>query len=224
VRSKFTLLELLIVVAIIGILLSLLLPSLSKSRELTKRAVCLSNLSQFYRGLVTHSNAYDGALPAGQPVTIANDGIFAIKKASTWHGHGKLYQRDIIEDIYLTDCPSSTHPKHRTGKTNDAGNYGGFPTDGTLLRTITSSYQYRSTFNAPNFRAPSFYKDESGDALMSDHSSGNYSVNYTHKEGHNVSYIDGSASWNSDKALLYLNISNVQHTSRENAFWQKVDR
>lgn len=45
-KQSFTLLELLIVVAIIGILVSILLPSLNKARLKAKRALCLSNLKQ----------------------------------------------------------------------------------------------------------------------------------------------------------------------------------
>ena len=44
--KKFTLIELLVVVAIIGILASMLLPSLARAREVSKRAVCLSNQKQ----------------------------------------------------------------------------------------------------------------------------------------------------------------------------------
>jgi len=47
-KNKFTLLELLIVMAIIAILMSLLLPSIQKARKRAKGAVCQSNLKQLY--------------------------------------------------------------------------------------------------------------------------------------------------------------------------------
>lgn len=47
--SGFTLVELLVVLAIVSILASLLLPALSRAKERGRRAVCLSNLSQILK-------------------------------------------------------------------------------------------------------------------------------------------------------------------------------
>ena len=45
-NKKFTLIELFVVMAILGILLSILLPSLKNSRMATEKVVCMSNMKQ----------------------------------------------------------------------------------------------------------------------------------------------------------------------------------
>ncbi len=55
-RKGFTLIELLVVVAIIALLISILLPSLARAREITKRAVCASNLRGVGQGMKVYAN------------------------------------------------------------------------------------------------------------------------------------------------------------------------
>ena len=62
-NSYFTLIELLIVIAVLSILLTLLLPSLERAREISKRAVCASNLSQLTKVAFLFSQSNDGKLP-----------------------------------------------------------------------------------------------------------------------------------------------------------------
>ena len=63
-RAKgFTLIELLVVVSIIALLVSIMLPALSKAREAARRAVCAANLHQVALGLVLYIADNDDYLP-----------------------------------------------------------------------------------------------------------------------------------------------------------------
>jgi type II secretory pathway pseudopilin PulG len=57
------LIELLVVIAIIGILSSLLLASLSKTREAGRRTVCASNLKQVNLAVRLYADDHSGSLP-----------------------------------------------------------------------------------------------------------------------------------------------------------------
>jgi len=66
-RGGFTLIEILVVVAIIALLISILIPSLSRAREQTKRAVCLANLSTLGKAMIIYADASKDVLPNDNP-------------------------------------------------------------------------------------------------------------------------------------------------------------
>lgn len=75
-HRAFTLIELLIVIAIIGLLISILVPALSRAREMSRRAICASNLRQFGISLLQYSQDFESWLPAkGAPLGETETGV-----------------------------------------------------------------------------------------------------------------------------------------------------
>jgi prepilin-type N-terminal cleavage/methylation domain-containing protein/prepilin-type processing-associated H-X9-DG protein len=70
-RGGFTLVELLVVISIISMLMSIMLPGLSRARELAKRVVCLNNLRQLTLAWYFYANENEDRLCS--PDTYWND-------------------------------------------------------------------------------------------------------------------------------------------------------
>ena len=130
---KFTLLELLIVVAIIAILLSMLLPSLSKSREISKRAVCLSNIKQLHTASTLYQQNNDLKMCLGY-----TNGSYQMNYL--FRAHSKFVNQGLLgeytdynnEFIY---CPSQTHQQHQYDTAANSWSL----TSGSYVRTSYTS-------------------------------------------------------------------------------------
>lgn len=62
-RAGFTLVELLVVMAIVGLLASLLFPAMQSSLMSARRAACASNMRQLGLGFMLYAAVHDGQLP-----------------------------------------------------------------------------------------------------------------------------------------------------------------
>lgn len=66
-RPAFTLVELLVVMAILSLLLSLLMPALTRTKAMARRTQCQANLRQIHAAATSYHSANNGALVAIHP-------------------------------------------------------------------------------------------------------------------------------------------------------------
>ena len=89
----FTLIELVVVIAIIGILASMLLPTLQKARERARQTRCMVNLKEIYRAMIEYSDDYDGYICPWLDIVDRNRSWEEILKPYVKPGPDPLYYR-----------------------------------------------------------------------------------------------------------------------------------
>ena len=125
-RKGFTLVELLVVIAIIALLMGILMPALSRVRQLAFRLTCGTNLSGIGKAMLIYSNDYEDELPrAGGRSTewgavanwMADDRYqaFNVNRANNTGGHAT-----ITSCFYLLVKSAEVTPKSFICK-GDAG-------------------------------------------------------------------------------------------------------
>ncbi len=123
-KHSFTLVELLAVIAIIGLLAALLLPAIGRVRDAAKRTQCLNNLRQIGQALTLYANAYASVIPIWEEEDDANnENFFAIESTNKiWDpdsttGHDPLppgrpqglalLDQELDEVLSVLYCPSA---------------------------------------------------------------------------------------------------------------------
>ncbi len=100
----FTLIELLVVIAIIGILAAIILPSLSKAREMANRASCISNIKDISLSMTMYAGDNQDWFPFD---TTAHNSITAANAPNILNTYFALLYPEYSSDFSIFVCPSS---------------------------------------------------------------------------------------------------------------------
>ena len=228
----FTLIELLVVIAIISLLVSILIPSLKLAKELSRRAVCGSNLHQAHLALLVYAadNKSHYPMAHGNPNLDNHTPVSPPNRGDTGAFKVQMYPKYITNPDILY-CPSDTGrfpDKSRTvypdwkGYANTAWNY--------LNREYCHiGYQYTPHwgFRPDEYPTPDILEDLQGNILPKKADEGtsesaimadvtNYYAGWISwapdgwvvnhlwgdPQGGNVVYADGHAQWTNEQQQL----------------------
>ncbi len=202
VARAFTLVDVLVTLAVITVLIGILLPSFSMVRESARRVICASNLRQVGLGLNMYAQSSNEWLPPSVFLPYANprnssaprpdlmDTLrtsldeFPDRAWGQWDGLGLMYQQGILSAPQVFYCPShpGEHPFSRYERTWAAPE-----------GEIVSNYQYRGIGPEGQRR---LFQIPTDSALVTD--TLRSAANLNHKGGFNLLQAGLAVTWYED--------------------------
>jgi prepilin-type processing-associated H-X9-DG protein/prepilin-type N-terminal cleavage/methylation domain-containing protein len=105
--AAFSLIELLVVVAVLSLLMAFLLPALSKAKATAQAAHCRRNMRQMGIAMTMYINEFNRYPLACNPAmsTKRQFGLYSVERATTWYDALLPYADD---DVMAVNCPVAT--------------------------------------------------------------------------------------------------------------------
>jgi hypothetical protein len=206
--------DLLVSIAVIALLISLLLPTLTGVNESARRVVCASNVRQIGLGVTIYAESNRGSIPlfrgTGSRQIRQSDSMMMLRRlgAGNWDGLGLLFDQDYLNAPKIFFCPSH-HGEHAFGQyaslfDRDAG------------AEIVGNYHYRGV--GPDGSDKLYQIEPQNAALIAD---GMRTIfDYNHRVGSNVLSANLSVRWMPD---VSGGLENQLARSEEEVASDKVD-
>ncbi|WDE95282.1 type II secretion system protein [Lentisphaera profundi] len=207
-KKQVSLIEILVVVAIIGILASLLLPALGKARDTSRKAVCKNNLKQLSLATISYEMDFE-SLPAlggnSAPWYGAHTADAMLMLYEDYLGGGLQGESSIKNAVKFNPpsfyiCPSNPKESYWSGRYGSYGLFAGSSNDIKMSMADAQtgfSSMANASVNGPWGTSPAMWADMS---FIGDSSPYGTTADTNHAKGgvpngSNVSHLDGSVSW-----------------------------
>jgi len=218
VRKKFTLVELMIVLAILTLLLSILYPSLTKAREQTRRALCKSNQQQIAQAVSFYSGINNGRISMGIDEG-SYQASYMFNSGNDGHtfSYYSYFKEDLIGAPEIWYCPSNKSEFFQyNGKVNR------WPPVNGKTKT-RAAYNNKAVLDGADHPLYPSLSTLSSQSLLSDIVSRRGLYDQHHKNGSNVLFLDGSSVW-AELPLIedLLNTMSRYHATGNNANFLKM--
>jgi prepilin-type N-terminal cleavage/methylation domain-containing protein/prepilin-type processing-associated H-X9-DG protein len=229
-KAGFTLVELLVVIGIIALLISILLPALTRAKESARRVACLSNLRQVHMAFNLYASVNKDQVPLGYRAGFKqfNSMIYSMT-TNKMVLFGWLYNADLMRSPNAFFCPSENDPKSLLA--TDANPW---PPGSDTTKHTYAGYGSRPEIELPDDPAgglgqpmPRLYKFRNK-AILADLTAIIARVDTRHVAGVNVLYGDGSATW-VDRSTFNTPLQQCPSIGpaanpHQDAIWKSFDR
>ncbi len=226
----FSLIDVLVTMAVIAVLLSILTPSLSSIRETARQVICRSNIRQLGIGVTQFAAEHGDRVPPSVYVPEGSGTLapwetmtLRIAPGSKWDGLGHLYEGEYTSAAQVFHCPSHTgNHRYQVYAPSWASESG----------LLVGNFQYRGRAEIrPGSSTDRLSGMSGGTSLISD--GFRTQSDFNHQIGANLFRADNSVAWFSDREGTFSTrfselpkdtASSPPNASLVQLLWQALDR